>query len=115
LTVRLVGADPESGMQGCRGIAADPHVKLFGFFHPCLGLGAPEAQLVFADREMHGLFLAGSEEGSLEAFEFTNRPGGAARALMDIELDNLASRAAARLLHIDGHLCARRIKTGSTE
>src|SRR6266478_4510510 len=87
----LVGGDPEGGMQGCRGIAADPHVKLFGFFHPCLGLGAPEAQLVFAHRETHSLLLAGGEEGSLESFEFTNRPGGAARTLMDIELDNFVS------------------------
>jgi hypothetical protein len=100
----LVGGDPEAGVQGCRGVAADPHVKLFGFFHPCLGLGAPEAQLVFADRETQGRLLAGGEEGSLKAFQFTNRPGGAARALMDIELDNLASLAAARILHIDGHL-----------
>src|SRR6266436_2366890 len=100
----LVGGDPEAGVRGCRGIAADPHVKLFGFFHPCLNLRAPEAQLIFAHRETHGLLLVGGKEGSLKAFQFTNWPGGAACALMDIELDNLASRAAARILHIDGHL-----------
>jgi len=91
-------------VQGCRGIAADPHVKLFGFFHPCLRLGAPEAQLVFAYRETHGLLLAGVEEGSLEALELTNRPGDAARALMDIELDNFVSGPAAGVFDIDGHL-----------
>jgi hypothetical protein len=72
-SLALFAGDPEAGVQGPCGIAADPDVKLFGFLHPCLSLGAPEAQLVFAHREPHSLLLAGGEQGSLEAFEFANR------------------------------------------
>src|SRR5205814_4456451 len=59
--------------------AADPHVKRFGFFHPYLRVWAPEDQLVFAHRQTQRLLLAGGEQGPLEASEFTNRSGGAAR------------------------------------
>ena len=64
----LFAEDPEAGVQGLCGIAGD------------LTLGAPEAQFVLAHREPHSLLLAGGEP-----------PGGAARALVDIELDNFVS------------------------
>jgi hypothetical protein len=49
-------------------------------------------------------FSPGGKQGSLETFEFTSRPGGAARALMQIELDNFVPGTAAPILDIDGDL-----------
>ena len=91
-------------MRGGGFVGAYPEVEGAGLHGPAVGLGAPEAEVFGVEREGDGAGFVGFERDADETFEFANGAGGAARALVSVELDDFITRAVAGVLHVDGDL-----------
>ena len=96
-------------MQACGRIFASPYVEGAGLDGPYLCLRTPELQLVFAERELEGLRLAGLKRDALESLELADRARCRAPALVNIDLrDGIAwdaSRCWSRRPDLGGVAC----------
>ena len=93
-------------MQGSVGVVARPNVELRRILDRLSCRRIPVSEFVFSEREMKGLFFVRRQGDSFKALQFSNRPRGSARLLVNIELRHLDARLPACVLDIYGDVKA---------
>ena len=87
-------------------IVSDPHIKVFRFNYPLFFRRAPELQFIRAQLEMKRLLRTCGEVHPLKSLQLADGARRASGLLMNVELYDLVSSAAAGVGHVNGNIQA---------
>src|SRR6202034_1085298 len=96
----------EFGVEFGLRIVSDPHIEVFWFNYPLFFRRAPELQFIRAQLEMERLLRTCSEVHPLKSLQLADGARRASGLLMNVELYDLVSSAAAGVGHIHGNIQA---------
>ena len=91
-------------MRGGGLVGARPEVEGARLHGPVMSLRAPETEVFGVEGDGYSAGFVGLERDADEALELADWAGGAAGALVGVELHYFIARAVAGVLHVDGDL-----------